>query len=286
MSAKPLSSANPFADSDDEEESPEEDDSNDPSASDPFAGTICKKVRNSSAGSEIYFVDYTKVLQMDPSDAQQLRADLMTALEEVRSLERSIADMESTTKTLSAQPTNEKLFGLIKQSEYAVKELKAAVEDTGGFKSNEGRRIELGKRIRDMTAHWRKRKGLCLAAISQLADLSDGAISLKNFDITTDEEEIKSALTLYERQKLRGGKAGKAVSSNIIGVRLDGMDVIRVLADGNETKRSAAASASAPANKKPRLQASADSSRQLLSFVYYLRPANANCFFLLSPPFP
>jgi hypothetical protein len=140
------------------------------------------------------------------------------------------------------------------------------VEDAGGFKSNEHTRIELGKKIREMTAHWRKRKGLCLAAISQLADLSDGAISMKNFDITTDEEEIKSARTLYERQKSRGGQSGKTVSSSIIGVRLDGMDVVRVFADGNETKRSAAAPA--PANKKPRLQVRAESSREILNIVH------------------
>jgi hypothetical protein len=213
-------SGDPFADnSDDEEEeigkkrkikeakSSDEDDSYGP-------GSLCFKAgRNDN--TNLYYVNYAKAKEMNHDERQELFAALAKVNAEKEELERLIKSNQAMTTQLLSEPTNDELIGLLKEGEETVASLRGMVEESRELRVNESTRIGLKKKIQKMTAHWSKRKRMCLTFLANLEEQSEGILSMRKalsgdgpLALDSDEAVVKAELQLASLKSQKRRKMG------------------------------------------------------------------------------
>eukprot|EP00536_Pseudo-nitzschia_multiseries_P009824 jgi/Psemu1/325786/estExt_fgenesh1_pg.C_2860001 len=198
----------------------------------PYAGSLVFKAGR-NAKSNIYYVDYTKIKEMDNDSRQELASKVAVAKGEHGQLILNLRQAVAKTTQFLSEPSNDELGGLLSESEKAVTKLKADVNDAKALMVNEGHRKKLKRRIQSMAGHYRKRKQLCCSFLSSLEEVSDGTISKKkclNGDgqiaLDSDENTNKSALA-YAKSKKRQKTKISLADENFVGVLLDSQGMVK-----------------------------------------------------------
>ena len=201
---------NPFDDSDGEEEEAEEKSS----STEPYAGSLhFKPGRNAS--SSLYYVDYTKLKEMDHEERNALANDIAIAKGEETVLRESIKSKLTEASKLLSEPTNEEAAVLLENEESAMVMLEAKLSEARALKVNEKHRQKTKKSIQHMAAQWRKRKRMCMEFLNNMEEMTDGTISVKKClsgdgQICLDSDEVvaKGAIKLAKAKQARAHLGG------------------------------------------------------------------------------
>jgi hypothetical protein len=204
-------SKNPFADSDDEEE-PEK--TKEATPADTFAGSICFKAGRNAA-SNLYYVDHTKIKGMDRDQREALASESFATQAEEAALKDTLKQTLDRATQLLLEPTNEEVVILLEAEEKYVTELEVNVEEARKLKVNEKHKQKTKKRIQSMSAHWRKRKRLCMEFLIGLEENTDGVVSAKKclagdgqIALDSDEAVASAALRFAKDKRARNVGAG------------------------------------------------------------------------------
>lgn len=201
---------NPFADSDDEDENKE----NKKTSTEPYAGSLLfKSGRNQS--SNLYYVDHTKLKAMDREQREALAQNIAIAAAEEEALKETLKTTLGKTSQLLAEPTNEEAALRLEMEETALKDLEEKLDAARALKVNEKHMLKTKKRIRNMTAAWRKRKRLCMDFLISLEENTDGTVSAKKclagdgqIALDSDETVAKAAVQFAKEKRSKSLKGG------------------------------------------------------------------------------
>ena len=221
MSSNSDSNKPMFADSDDDEEN----DKNFSKAKAAIGGTttlLCRKINNNSA-SDLYYVDYHKTSNQGNGLPIAEKTELLTAIAKTDNqkqlLQLNIKKHREQTAKLLSEPTNEELECLLDEEQGDLEEWRDKIIQARTYQANAKRKDTLKRRIQSMCAEWRKRRRLCLDFLTNMEELSDGAVSRStclagndnNIDIESDQVAAELALayaanagkkTIHKRPKL------------------------------------------------------------------------------------
>ena len=198
-----------------------------------YEGSLVFKAGKSVA-SNLYYVDYTKIKEMDSEARQELAGKAAIGKGEREHLTFALKQAGLKTKQLLSEPTNDELMGLLSESEKNVSSLIENVNDAKALMVNESHKNKFKRRIQSMAGHYRKRKQLCCSFLSTLEEVSDGTISRNKClkgdgQIALDSDEIvnKGAIA-YAKSKKRS-KANKASlgDKDFVGVVLDTQGMVK-----------------------------------------------------------
>jgi hypothetical protein len=204
-------SKNPFADSEDEEE-PEKTKGATPTPSDSYAGSLCFKAGRNQA-SNLYYVDHTKIKGMDRDQREALTSESFATQAEEAALKDTFKQTLDRATQLLSEHTNEEAVTLLETEEKAVTELEVNLEEARKLKVNEKHKQKTKRRIQNMSAHWRKRKRLCMEFLIALEENTDGSVSAKKClagdgQITVDSDEAVTSAALKFAKDKRARKVG------------------------------------------------------------------------------
>jgi hypothetical protein len=153
---------NPFVvESDDGEDDDNTSSNKVATTSDPYAGSLLLKVRKSQA-TNLYYVDYMKLKGLDQTQRNALANDIREATAKHCTLKHTLQQTLDTANKLLSEPTNEDIVGHLETKEATVQELEGQVNDAKGFLVNQRSKEKTKRKIQTNTAHWRKRKRLCM----------------------------------------------------------------------------------------------------------------------------
>jgi hypothetical protein len=214
-----------FAESDDEEEEEKEKakKKDTKKSSDPFHKSLCFKA-GKTASNTLYYVDHSKLKNngngLEPDARNELHNTKANTEAEEAALKTTLKSMTAETAKLLSEPTNEEATARLETEESALVELKAQVEASRGYKTNEKEKKKLTKDIQDLTAQWRKRKRMCIDFLMNMEESTEGTVSVKKTlagdgplgDIETDESVLKAA-TAFATNKRNGTGRGTQKSS-------------------------------------------------------------------------
>lgn len=215
-------SKNMFQDSDEEEN-----DTQAPPAAqtEPYSASLVFKV-GKNLSTNLYFVDYTKVKQLDRDEREALMTELANARAVLEAIQANLKSIREVTATLLAQPTNEVLTMKLEAEEAHLCELEEKVQDARKLKVNEKHREKTKRRIENMASHWRQRRRSCLEFLTNMEEVTDGAVSrskcLKGdgqIAIDSDEAVAKAALEYAKEKRSRSAKGGMQRRKTLSAVR-------------------------------------------------------------------
>jgi hypothetical protein len=209
MSLDKNESKNPFADSDDEKE-PEK--KKEATPSDSYAESLCFKAGRNLA-SNLYYVDHTKIKAMDRDQREALISESFATQAEETALKDTLKQTLDRATQLFSEPTNEEVVTLLETEEKDVTELEVNVEEARKLKVNEAHKQKTKKRIQSMSAHWRKRKRMCMEFLIGLEENTDGTVSAKKClagdgQIALDSDEIVASAALRFAKDKRARNVG------------------------------------------------------------------------------
>ena len=201
---------NPFADSDQEEDSEEKSPSNEP-----YTGSLFFKPGKNQS-TNLYYVDHTKLKGLDQDERNALAQDIVKATTEHDALKDSLkATLDRATQLLS-EPTNEQIAALLETEEDAVATLKVQVEEALKLKVNEKHKQKTKSNIQKMAAQWRKRKRLCMEFLISMEEITDGTVRAKKclsgdgqIALDSDDAVANAAVEFAKQKRARAGLGGK-----------------------------------------------------------------------------
>jgi hypothetical protein len=180
----------------------------------PYSASLVFKV-GKNLSTNLYFVDYTKVKQLDRDERETLMTELAHARAELEGIQANLKTTRDATATLLAQPTNEVLTLKLEGEEKHLQELEEQVQDARKLKVNEKHKEKTKRRIEFMASHWRQRRRVCLEFLTNMEEVTDGAVSrskcLKGdgqIAIDSDEAVAKAALEYAKEKRNRLAKGG------------------------------------------------------------------------------
>jgi len=198
-----------------------------------YAGSLVFKAGKSVA-TNLYYVDYTKIKEMDSEVRQEFAGKVAIAKGEHEHLAFVLKQAGAKTNQLLSEPTNDELVGLLSESEKNVSNLIEHVNDAKALTVNEGHKRKLKRRIQSMAGHYRKRKQLCCSFLSCLEEVSDGTISKKKClkgdgQITLDSDECinKGAIAYAKSKKRPKAKKASLADEKFVGVALDTQGMVK-----------------------------------------------------------
>jgi hypothetical protein len=220
-------SANPFADSDDEDDGKKPKQKDTKAFGDTFAGSLTVKA-GKSANATLYYVEYNKAKNgngLEFDERNELWTKVALAQEQETALISSLKQMADETKKLLSEPTNEDATTRLDREELALAELKTLVEDASKLQVNETHKKQVKRRIENMTAQWRKRRRICMEFLISMEENTDGTISAKKclagdgqIEIDSDEVVAKHAVTYGKKKRLKPLIQKRALGTQKAGV--------------------------------------------------------------------
>ncbi|VEU34315.1 unnamed protein product [Pseudo-nitzschia multistriata] len=204
-----------------------------PELKESYSGSLVFKAGR-NAKSNLYYVDYTKMKEMDGDVRQELASKTAIAEGEYKDLTFAFKQAATRSKQLLSEPTNDELVCLLIEAEKAVVALTDSVNDAKALLVNEGHKNKLKRRIQSMAGHYRKRKQLCCSFLCALEEVSDGAISKKKclsgdgqIPLDSDESIIKSAIAYAKSKKHQKTRKATLADDKFIGVILDSQGMVK-----------------------------------------------------------
>lgn len=237
-----------FVDSDDEDEgrsksSRKRVEKND---QDPFSGSLSfKSGRN--VNTSLYYVSHGKLENngngLNPHIRNELFSEKVKSEVDESNLKHKLAILETHTKQLVSEPTNEEASGTLEVEESAMKILRESLVIARALKVNEKHKKDLKRRIEVMTMQWRKRRRICLDFLISMEESSDGIISANKclsgdgqIDIDSDKTAIRDAKAFASKKKMRKASVGgplKYSKVNLCGSKEMSDDRNDLIADEN-----------------------------------------------------
>jgi hypothetical protein len=179
------------------------------SGTDPFAGLLkFKSGRNTSSG--LWYVDYSKLTEMDSDERQKLSGDLLRTKEEIERLNATLKRTHEHRERLLSEPTNDHLVSLLAESEMVTAELQTQAENFRKLMVNENDKKDIKKNIARMTKWWRERRKLVVEFLVGLEENTDGQVTLKKclagdgpIVLDSDETVAKAAVASVREKRIR-----------------------------------------------------------------------------------
>jgi len=218
---------NPFGDDSDDEDGGEKASKKNKESTEPYSGSLIFKA-GKNLSTNLYFVDHTKIKEMDYDELNTLVNNLANAKAEMQGMEATIKSHAEAARKLLAEPTNEELtLQLDSQEKLITEDLEVQVAEKRKLKVNEKHRERTKKNIEYQAAQWRQRRRACLEFLTNLEEMTDGTISrakcLKGdgqIVVDSDEAVAKAALQAdkdrRQRSKIRGGLKGKPLGKGLV----------------------------------------------------------------------
>jgi hypothetical protein len=204
-----------------------------PDAKDPYSGSLIFKAGKSVASS-LYYVDHTKIKEMDIEESRELAEKLANTLAEHEQLTLTLKQKDTKTTKLLIEPTNDELVELLSDSEKNASLLVEKVDSARELTVNEPHKKKLKRRIQSMAGHYRKRKQLCSSFLSSLEEMSDGAISktkcLKGdgqIALDSDESINKAAIAYAKSKRVSNRNTGVLADKHFVGIALDSQKMVK-----------------------------------------------------------
>lgn len=218
-----------FADSDDDDEDnaahpiapmkKKDDKDNSAAEKDPYGGSLKFKAGKNSS-TNLWYVDYTKFKDMDWEERQQLATKFADVKAEVEGLNTTLSRTREYAQQLLSEPTNDKLDGLLNESEKSATELEGKVQEARKLKVNENDKKNIKKSITKMTKYWRERRKVVTEFLVALEENTDGQVTMKKclagdgqIALDSDEAVAKAAVAYSKDKRIREIKNGLPMGS-------------------------------------------------------------------------
>ena len=217
-----------FSGSDDDDDDGDNSDANTNGADKKKLGPLIFK-HGKNTKSNLYYVDYTQKSERTAEERQSLSAKTASTNSDLERLKNTLKVTNDQTKKLQSEPTNDQLNSLLNDMEKEVSELVENVDQAQSLIVNEPDKNALKRKQQKLLGDYGKRKRVCMDGLSNIEEMSDGAISSKKilsgggqFVIDTDEAVNESAKAAKTNVVRFPRNTETLADPNFVGVELDG----------------------------------------------------------------
>lgn len=186
------------------------------SGKDPFAGLLKFKTGKNSA-SNLWYVDYNRLTEMDSDERQKLAGHLAGAKAELDVLNSTLKRTREHRQRLLSEPTSDRLVSLLAESELTATELQINVENARKLRVNEIDKNAIKKDIARMAKSWRERRKVVVEFLVGLEENTDGQVTMKRslagdgpLALDCDEAVAKAAVSAIKDKRSRDINTGDA----------------------------------------------------------------------------